>query len=82
MQDADLLHLRLVLEVFERVSTSKRGGGSVVNAHFRSSGCCGRIEHSTIGISARITSGAAAKLPADTQPLAKIFTLSDDIILR
>jgi len=32
-----------------RVTTSKRGGGIVVNAHFTWSGCCGRIEHSTIG---------------------------------
>ena len=31
---------------------------------------------------ARTTEAAAAKLPAETQPLANIFTLSDEIILR
>ena len=65
-----------------RLAGYMRGGGIVVKAHFTWSGCCGRIEQSTIGFSARITSGAAAKLPAETQPLANMFTLSDEIIFR
>jgi hypothetical protein len=65
-----------------RFSTSNRAGGMVLNAHFTSSSFGGRIEHSTIGICAFATIGAAAKLPADTQPDRKISTLSDDIILR
>ena len=40
------------------------------------------MEHSTIGVSARTTAPAAAKLPADTQPLANTFTLSLEIIFR
>jgi hypothetical protein len=35
-----------------------------------------------MGICARITIPAAAKLPADTQPLMKTFTWSELIILR
>src|SRR5436190_2014291 len=34
----------------------------VVKAHFTWSGCCGRIEHSTIGISARATNAAVANV--------------------
>ncbi len=40
-----------------------------------------REANGRFGFSARTTMGAAAKLPADTHPLANMLTLSDEIIL-
>ena len=54
----------------------------MLNAHLTCSGLAGSSEHSTIGICARTTIGAAAKFPAETQPDTKMSTLSDEIILR
>jgi len=82
MQHADLLDLRLALRYSSRFSTSMPAGGRVLKAHFTWSRCCGRMEQSTIGIWARTTTGAAAKLPAETQPLMKTFHIVRADILR
>ena len=62
--------------------TSNFGGGRKLNAHFCSSGSRGRIEQRNIGSFALVTKLAAAKLPAEMQPLSKATTLSSDIIFR